>query len=83
MGEWRRPAVAAGAFVLGLYLTLRLTAEAIYAAEDYEPGAAECDDCGITLLLDNIGWLGLALLAYLALAGLVAWRLKARARAAA
>ena len=71
---WRRPVLAAGAFLVGLYVTLQLTTEAIYGAENYQPGAADCDDCGITLLLDNIGWLVLVLLGYVALAGLVARR---------
>ena len=78
-GGWRRPVLATGAFLVGLYLTFRLTAAAVYAAEDYEAGAADCDDCGITLLLDNIGWLVLALLSYFVLAGAVMWWLRSPA----
>jgi hypothetical protein len=40
----------------------------VYDAEGYEAGAADCDDCGLTLLLDNIGWLALAMGAHLLLA---------------
>lgn len=72
---WRK----LGAVVLllvGLCATLWMTAQLIYQAEGYEPGAAECDDCGVSLLLDNIGWLASAVVAYLSLALITRWTLR-------
>lgn len=68
-----RGLLALGAFVAGLVVTWWLTVRVVHGLEGYVPGEADCDDCGLTLLLDNVGWLALALVAYLAVAALV-WR---------
>jgi hypothetical protein len=67
-GLFWRPLVGSAVFLAGLYLTFQGATRLIYDAEGYEAGAKDCDDCGLTLLLDNIGWLALAIGAYLLLA---------------
>lgn len=67
---WRL--LVAALFLAGLFVTFKVAAYLIYEAEGYEAGAADCDDCGLTLLLDNIGWLALAIAAYFLMAFL-AW----------
>lgn len=75
----RKALVGWALFLVGIYLTLRVTAQVIYEVEDYQPGSADCDQCGITILLDNIVVMAAAAVAYLSLAGLVA-RARRRAR---
>ncbi len=67
-----RPWIAAALFFAGLYATFKSVAHLIYEAEGYEAGAADCDDCDLTILLDNIGWLALVVVAYIVLA-VVLW----------
>lgn len=64
-------------FVLGLCLTFAVAARVIYEVEGYNAGG-DCDDCGVTLLLDNLGWLALTAGAYLGLFYLAARRFGAR-----
>lgn len=66
-----RPLISLTLFMAGLYLTLRVAAEVIYRVEGYEPGTASCDDCGITILLDHIGWLALTTFCYFVVCGVV------------
>ena len=75
---WRTVGIVA-AVLLGFYLTLKITASLIYRSEGYNPGDADCDDCGITTLLDNIGWLAGAVGGYLLLLLVVWWALGRRA----
>ncbi|MDO9398488.1 MAG: hypothetical protein Q7T71_18235, partial [Herbiconiux sp.] len=53
--------LAFGLGVLGLYLTVSATVRLIYRAEGIDPATAQdCDDCDLTIVLDNLGWLALA-----------------------
>lgn len=54
-------------FLAGFYFVLEITKRAIYRAEGYDAGDADCDDCGLTLLLDHVGWLSAAVGVYLVL----------------
>lgn len=72
-GATRRGWLWALGLVLGMAVVVRATAEVIYRRAGYEPGVADCDDCGITILLDGLGWFGAAIIGYLLVAWLV-WR---------
>lgn len=67
-----RPLLGLAVFLAGLYATVQLTVGRIHDAEGYVPGETDCDDCGLTLVLDHLGWLGLTVGCYLLLA-LAAW----------
>ncbi len=43
-------------------MEVRLTAELVYQGAGQEAGRSECHDCGITPLLDGIGWFVIAVL---------------------
>jgi uncharacterized protein (TIGR03382 family) len=77
-GVWRVLA-GGGVVVLGCFVTVAAATRVIYHAEGYAPGDADCDDCGITLVLDNLGWLAAAVGGYLVLLMLLAsWLLRRR-----
>lgn len=76
---WRR-LLGVGAAALGFYLTVTIAIRLIHRAEGYDPGATDCDDCGITLVLDNIGWLAAVVFGYLGLLLLGWWLLRRRSR---
>jgi hypothetical protein len=76
---WQRW-LGVGAAILGLYLTVTTAIRLIHRAEGYAPGDADCDDCGVTLVLDNIGWLAAAVVSYLGLVLLAWWLLRGRGR---
>lgn len=78
-GVWRL-LVGVGVLVLGLYVTIEVATRLIHRSEGYVPGEADCDDCGITLVLDNIGWLTAAVGGYLVLSLLLWWLLRRRRR---
>ncbi len=78
-GVWR-PLLGFLALGIGLYLVVRLTAAAIYRAEGISLEDEDCDDCGVTALLDNLGWLRAAVALYALLAGLLLWFASGRAR---
>ena len=65
---------------LGLYLTVTLAVRLIHRSEGYAPGDADCDDCGVTLVLDNIGWLAAAIAGYLGLVLLLWWLFRGHSR---
>jgi hypothetical protein len=75
-----RVLVGGGVAALGLFATVAVATRGIYHAEGYDPGDADCDDCGITLVLDNLGWLAAAVGGYLVLLLLASWLLRRRAR---
>lgn len=75
-GATRRAWLCALGLVVGMALVVRATAEVIYRRAGYEPGLADCDDCGITILLDGLGWFAAAVVGYL----LVAWWVWRRTR---
>lgn len=78
----RRLLVAVGIAALGLGMTAVAAVRIIHRAEGYDPGATDCDDCGLTLVLDNVGWLAAAVAGYLGLLVLVWWALRRRRRSA-
>lgn len=76
---WRK-LLGVGAAALGFYLTVTMAVRVIHRAEGYDPGDADCDDCGLTLVLDNIGWLAAAVVGYLGVLLLAWWLLHRRCR---
>lgn len=69
---WRR-LLGVGVVALGLWLTVVGSVRLIHRAEGYRPGDADCDDCGLTLVLDNLGWLVAAVGGYVVLVALLWW----------
>lgn len=67
-------------FVAGLVVTWLAVTRVIYTLENYRPGYTDCDDCGVTIFLDNVGWLVLALGGYVIVAGIGWWKLSSRRR---
>jgi hypothetical protein len=64
------------AFAVGLYLTWRVASWLAWRQEgldrDATVGSADCDDCELTVLLDQIGFVLVCFAAYILLVG-TAW----------
>lgn len=59
-GLARRRFVALGVFLVGLYVAWQLALALAYRVEDFDPATdpldADCDQCGLTVVLDGIGY---------------------------
>ncbi len=71
-GLARRRLVALGVFLVGLYVAWRLSLAFVYRVEDLDPATdplnSDCDDCGLTVVLDKIGYFLGGLSLYLVIA---------------
>ncbi len=72
----RRRLIALVAFVIGLYAAWRLSLALVYRVENFEPNtdpmSTDCDQCGLTVILDAIGYFLGGTCVYLVIA-LIAW----------